>query len=408
MSSDIWRLAIYKEIKQVQRTRPYLVPLVECLHLPSLRTIPLAPGRLSKGKEFATENNHRGYYQSIIHRPDTNVSLSQLPRDHRTAAMSGTFHRFQDLPRELQLMVFEQVILATPKPRIVLIDAEEVVKFAQRFEFVGPGWVDYAAWTPVVENKEQLYAEKPTVVAWGLLGVNSASRYVATRFLHRSVEINPMVEINYLGNLVNVPYYGHLPKQLNLSVESDVFWVPDDLEEFCRIRNHRPTGSTDGEPEEDHMQSVMISLHTFEKAFQWKIDQSREDYLDVCETHRGWGSVLRTVLRYYFPRTRNLIVMVDVPRGHVSWDQIQVVGADDPTPYTLSDGDAPVRCYSALESYMALQSEYMRIIARELHQHLWLGFPQEEFDPEQRLTQPWPELSFAFRRPLFPPVLSQP
>lgn len=297
-------------------------------------------------------------------------------------------------------MVFEQVILATQKPRIVLIDAEEVIS-AEEVELVGPGRVDYAAWTPMVENKEQLHAEKPTVVAWSLLGVNSASRYVATRFLHRSVEINPMIEINYLGNLINIPYYGHLPKRLGLSVELDVFWVPDDLEEFCRIRNHRSTGNTDGDPEEDHMQSVMISLHTFEKTFQKKIDQSRQsrkEYLDVCETYLGEGSALRNFFRY-FPRMRNLIVMVDVPRGHLSWDQIQVVEADDPTPYTLGDEDAPNRCYSALESYLAVQSEFKRMIARELDQHLWLGEPYDEFDIEERLTQPWPELSFAFQRP---------
>lgn len=321
--------------------------------------------------------------------------------------MSGTFPRFQALPRELQLLVFEEVILATQKPRIALIDAEEVIS-TEEVELVGPGTIDYASWTPMVENEEQLHAEKPTVVAWSLLGVSSASRYVATRFLQRSVEINPMIEINYLGNLINVAYYGHLPKQLGLSLELDVFWIPDDLEEYYRIRNHRPTGSTGEEPEEDHMQSVMVSLHAFEKAFQWKIDQSREDYLDVCETYLGWGSVLRNVFRRYFPRMRNLIVMVDVPRGHVSWDQIQVVGADDPTPYTLSDEDAPARCYSALESYMALQSEYMRIIARELRQYLSLGLPLDEFDPEERLTQPWPELSFAFRRPSLLPTPSQP
>lgn len=296
-------------------------------------------------------------------------------------------------------MVFEQIIYMTLKPRIVLIDAEEHERFY-------PNHGSFLAWKLRVENYEQLHAEKPTVVAWSLLGVNSASRYVATQFLYRFVDKIPMIEVTNKWSSRRIPYTNQVPKELGLSLEYDVFWVPDDLPKFVKTLGGIPTGH--GRPEEDDMRCVMISLHTFEKAFQWQIDESREDYLDVSETHLGDESVLRDFFRY-FPQTRNLIVMVDVPRGPIScWDQIQVVGADDPTPYTFSDEDAPARCYSALESYMAVQSEYMRIIAREFNHHEMLGFHPDDFDRHGSLTRPWPELSFAFRRPSLPPASSQP
>ncbi|KAK7713711.1 hypothetical protein SLS63_012026 [Diaporthe eres] len=290
--------------------------------------------------------------------------------------MSGIFHRFQALPWELQLMVFEEFILATKKPRIALLDVEDV-------DLGIPDDPDFPAWRIRIDNPEQLHAEKPTVVARSLLGVSSASRHVATRFLDRP------------DHTWDPPYCHHLPAELGLSVERDVFWVPDDLPQDMKTRSGGPAGH--GRSEEDDMEFVMISLDTFERHFQWGTNQLWEDREEIRGSEIGRRSVLRKFF-WTYPRSRHLIIMVDVPRGHVSWDQIQVVGSNDPTPYTMRDEDGPARCHSALENYVALQSDYMRITARELDTHITLGLDYE-FDPEYRWTQPWPELSFAFLRP---------
>lgn len=131
----------------------------------------------------------------------------------------------------------------------------------------------------------------------------------------------------------------------------------------------------------------------------------------------GRHSLLREFF-FRYPLLKNLIVMVDAPRAHVALDQIQIVGADDPTAYTMTDEDGPARCHSAFEKWVALQSECIKLATseRELHEEdvrrmrEEMGADGSYFDeamirddndepfchPEYRWLQPWPELSFAF------------
>jgi hypothetical protein len=50
----------------------------------------------------------------------------------------------------------------------------------------------------------------------------------------------------------------------------------------------------------------------------------------------------------------NLVVMVDVPRGQVSWNQLQVVDIDDTALYEMGAKGGPERCLSVFQNYQAL------------------------------------------------------
>ncbi|KAG6358518.1 hypothetical protein INS49_014402 [Diaporthe citri] len=299
--------------------------------------------------------------------------------------MSSTFHHLQLLPFELQLMVFEEVILATQKPRIVLLDVEEVqIVDTDLPELLGLQLL--SGWKFRVENREELHAENPKVVASSLLGVCSASRHVAARSLGRPDEI------------IKPPQNDNALMGLDLSHTSDVFWLSDDMARFMDICDGVPIG--EGLPDEDDMDTVMLSLQTLEQVFHLRNIQIREDHENLIRVSMYQGSVLHDLF-LTFPGVRNLVIMVDVPRGHISWDQLQVFGANNPTPVTMSDEDGPARCHSALESYLALQSDYMKIVARERQTHE-AGFHPDDLDENMWFRQ-WPEISFAcLRRSLSP------
>lgn len=297
--------------------------------------------------------------------------------------MSGIFHRFQALPWELQLMVFEEFILATKKPRIVLLDVEEV-------QIVTPDILDFDGWQFRVGNREELHAENPRVVARSLLGVCSASRHAATQFLDRPDEI------------IKPPRYDTALMGLGLSLSSDVFWIPDDLLQFMKTCDNIPASYLP--PEEEDIDTVMLSLHTLEQVFHRCNARIREDHSDL-----GQGAVYHHALLhelfFAFSGMRNLVIMVDVPRGHVSWDQLQVVGVNDPTSVTMSVEDGPARCHSALENYLALQSDYMKVVAHERRvNHEMMDSEDETTDFEDDgWFQQWPDISFAFMKPLLSP-----
>lgn len=276
-------------------------------------------------------------------------------------------------------MVFEEVILATQKPRIVLLDVEEFQVDVPDL----PEWFDpeYICWQFRVENREELRAENPKVVARNLLGACSASRHVAARFLDRPGDIikPPANDIGLMG--------------LGLSLTSDVFWISDDMERFMRVSGGFPVGQ--GLPDEHDMDTVMLSLHTFEQVFDLDNIQTPEDHENVSAPLYE-GSLLHD-LCFTFTGARNLVIMVDVPRGHVSWDQLHFRGANDPTPVAMSDEDGPARCHSALESYLALQSDYMKLVARERQIHM-LPLHPDVLDENMWFRQ-WPEISFAFLKP---------
>lgn len=295
-------------------------------------------------------------------------------------------------------MIFEEFILATKKPRIVLVSIEEV-------ELNNPEYPDARGWRFRVGNPGQLHTSNPPVVARSLLEVSSASRHVATRFLDQHPET------------INPPRFTDALTGLGLSITSDIFWLLDDVPRIFNVYWDFVT-LREGPCEEAKMHSVMISLHAFEEALHWKeYNEMDGEYVDGPQV--GRNSLLREFF-FRFPVMKNLIVMVDAPRDQVSLDQIQIIGADDPTAYIMSDEDGPARCHSAFEKYVALQSECIKMatsereihkmVVRKMHEEMGSDFSDDDDEmigadyeelyrrPEYRWLQPWPELSFAFLR----------
>lgn len=301
-------------------------------------------------------------------------------------------------------MIFEEFISATKKPRMVLMNIEEVelkVRIGvdldeleldeferEELERNHPRYPYSHGWTFHVGNPWQLHASNPAVVARGLLEVCSASRYVATRFLDQ----NP--------HTINPPCFTAALTGLGLSFKFDTFWLLDDFSRLVNIYWDLPS-VREGPFEERKMHSVMISLHAFEEALQWREKNRMTGEYVNRPLQVGRNSLLREFF-FRYPVLKNLIVMVDAPRNHVALDQIQFVGADDPTAYTMSEEDGLARCHAAFEKYVALQSECIKLATseREIHEGIFGDRNDENFsDPEYRWLQPWPELSFAFFRP---------
>lgn len=337
-------------------------------------------------------------------------------------------------------MIFEEFISATKEPRIVLTSIEEVeleegeleegeleevdlevelealalegfeledleeLRELAREERDHPGHQYEHGWTFRVGNPGQLHASNPSVIARSLLEVSSASRHVATRFLDQAPET------------INPPCFTAALTGLGLSFTSDIFWLLDDFPRLVNIYWDLPS-VREGPFEEAEMHSVMISLPAFEEALNWREKNQRTgEYLNR-PYQVGRNSLLREFF-FRYPVLENLIVMIDAPRAHVALDQIQIVGADDPTAYTMSDKNGPARCHSAFEKWVALQSECIKLATseRELHEadvrrmREKMGADGSYFDeamirddndepfchPEYRWLQPWPELSFAF------------
>lgn len=335
-------------------------------------------------------------------------------------------------------MIFEEFIAATKEPRNVLMNIEEVEledceceesereEFEIRAELEGFGLAGdeleelvseelerqvflrnhpefhYShGWTFHVGNSWQLHASNPAVVARGLLEVCSASRYVATRFLDQH------------PHTISPPSFTAALTGLGLSFTSDIFWLLDDFSRLVNIYWDLPS-MREGPFEEAEIHSVIVSLNAFEEALNWreKNELTGEYHNEPYQVKRN--SLLREFF-FRYPLLKNLIVMVDAPRGDVALDPIQFVGADDPTAYTMSVEDGPARCHAAFEKYVALQSGCIKFATsereeheakrREMHEEMGSDLSDdgdgddkdEPFcHPEYRWLQPWPELSFAF------------
>lgn len=123
--------------------------------------------------------------------------------------MSSDFDHLQRLPRELQLMVFEEFIRAAQEPRIVLLDVEDCE--ALDYDYHADEMVPVLGWKLRVDNREQLHSESPAVVARRLLAVCSTSRRVAKRFLDRPDAV------------AQAPEHCEALMGLGLSLDDDIF-----------------------------------------------------------------------------------------------------------------------------------------------------------------------------------------
>lgn len=270
------------------------------------------------------------------------------------------FPQFQLLPPELQLMVWEEVVSAIEKPRVVLLDVEECPDF-QIAEYSE----DLDVWRIRVDNSEELFAESHLAAALNLSGVCSTSRYVATRTLDQI-------------HIVNPPQYCLAFEDLGLSLSSDVFWIPDNLLRFMQARQD-PSVILEAADEHD-INQLMISLDSLEKLVHWATGHW-ELYEDTNEDMHMLSLFLEELFDS-FRSAHALIVMVDVPRGHVSWDQIQVAG--------LHEDNVPDRCHSVFQLYEARYDDFTE---------RWASVAEEHgLKPPDASARAWPELSSAFRK----------
>lgn len=281
--------------------------------------------------------------------------------------MSANFHHLQRLSPELQLMVFEEFIRAAQSPRIVLLDVEgcQVLKYNA---FLGHE-VPVPGLRFRVDNREELHSESPAVVARRLLAVCSSSRQVAKRFLERPDCIDQPPE-DYEALM-----------GLGLSLHDDCFWVPDDLPRYMEV--HRRPAAALEYSDQHRIRSIMLSLDTFEESLDWARKRwERDEY--VSEADLRLRFTLEDLLASYFG-LQSLIIMVNVPRQHVCWDQMQIVNPNDGAQFDMSDEHGSARCKSVFEKYEALRTEHMQMRSTCM--------PDYNSD-----RQPYPELCFAFPR----------
>ncbi|KAK2609400.1 hypothetical protein N8I77_002897 [Diaporthe amygdali] len=297
------------------------------------------------------------------------MSQPQESQEHQMQAKTlGRFSCFQVLPSELQLMVFEEVVLATLKPRVVLLDVEARSSFHPDFHLI--------CWQITVENRQQLHEENPSVVAHKIMGISSAGGYTGTRFLNTL-------------NVIDPPRYCSALFGLGVSLAWDLFWLPDNLEQFMATRQY--PALLRGPTDEDEINFIMMSLHVFEEAVRWA-GRRWEQHEELNENTQRRQFLLNEVFEC-FPSSWELVIMVNVPRGHISWDEVQLTGINDPEILTMGDReDGPDRCHSVYQTYEMLHDGLMEVYASQLNEG------NEDLLFRDGLERAWPQLSFAFRK----------
>lgn len=261
-------------------------------------------------------------------------------------------------------MVFEEFLLESLKPRVVILDMVKVQIFT---------WAHVTGWEWLLGNREALQAESPATLAAILREVNSTARSVANQFLERfSGPVDPPI---------NAPAL--MGPELGLSLSRDLFWLPDDLQKFGLARLGPPAVS--GPADDDNISVIMISLASFEEGLGWAMEQ----WENSNDEFTLWFNLKALLLRILdcFPSAGKLIVTVDVPRRNICWAQLQEVGVSD-TALLRMGGDGARRCRSVNNAYQWLHQQIMGDEAHEdfLFGPLWSGGEL-------------PELSFAFLRP---------
>lgn len=270
--------------------------------------------------------------------------------------MPAKFHFFQLLPVELQLMVFEEFFRAEQKPRIVLLDAEGC-----------KGPLDWEkrptlSWRLTVNNREQLHWENMSAVARGLLALCSSSRRVATQFLDRPQRV-----------IKEAPEEHPALMGLGLSLRHDLFWLPDTLAPFTAFHGHPLAGGLEGLSDERRMRTIMISLDTFEVALHWASDQ----WFNNERTKLGADLhfLLSALFTRWYWEARVLIIMVDVPRRHVSLDEFKIFRTDGRTRFNrMLDEHESARCNSVFGKYVALRNREWQENRQWWPRHLYFAF----------------------------------
>lgn len=288
-------------------------------------------------------------------------SNAPAPPPIRPSKPAIDFPMFSLLPMELQLQIFEQALEdLADKPRIALLGATSTPCFDKST----PGRGVTIGWTLIVENSEELHRDNPYDLAHRLLQICPSGAHIAKRFFKSHVVWDP-------------PHYCGALQNLDLSLDSDIFWLPDDLYQFFSTRAGT-AASPQCHQDESWIRRLMISLDTLEEVMHWSQGRILEH-----EMPEGYLSspilctaVLETIFGTYSGCTE-LIVVVGAERRHLSWDEVRYVPpaegdqpeCNGPKPEWEVDQDAQPRCRALWDEYYSLD-ECEEIV--------------------------WPEMSFAF------------
>lgn len=261
-------------------------------------------------------------------------------------------------------MVFEEFLLESLKPRVVLLNVLKTQVFS---------WTHSTIWEWRVANRASLQAEGPAAAAAVLHEVNPMARSVANQFRERLglPDDPPPITPTPAGNELRLPLSSN-----------DLFWLPDEIQNVSIARLVPPiVGATN----DDHIAVIMLGLESFEFCLRLAMDHPNLDQPDEFRPGTFLRDALLTIFDC-FPTASRLIVTVDVPRHHISSDQLQEVRVTDAALLRM-EGDGPRRCYSAHNAYEMLQEYLMK-----------------DDDEGFFFRQGWagrvlPELSFAFLRP---------
>lgn len=300
------------------------------------------------GKGSLSKRLHIGNdYDRAFSRETTATAHTVDQTSSRLKEPVGTFSMFELLPTEIQFHVFEQALADIDKPRICLLDVATIPCFGQSHFDRGLTM----GWSLSVHNRTRIHSENPFRLARSLLDTCPSGAYVAERFLQSHVVWDP-------------PHYCAELKTLDLSLSSDVFWLPDDLYEFFALRSI-PAACAETGRDECRIRRLMISLSTFEKVLCWHDGHVQDDEVRGSEASRTDLQMVLERTFWSYPGCTELVVLVDADRGsserpHLSWDKLRYIPPTTADQYPGPkhewniDQDIDLRCCAIWDQYHEL------------------------------------------------------
>ncbi|KAF3763845.1 hypothetical protein M406DRAFT_75078 [Cryphonectria parasitica EP155] len=244
----------------------------------------------------------------------TPVTIAQTPAGNLTLTR---------LPAEIQLQIYDEALRSLCKPRIVQLDIQTVPCFDQTRRHLGVT----RSWELTVPNRAYLHLENAREMARTLLPLSTSGRHTAEQFL-RTHEV------------LETPSRCRAMLGLDLSLVSDVFWLPHDLCDFATVRKrYAPAWKGQDAVDEGRVRRVMMSLETLELELAWaRGDIGQLDLVATAvagRTEEGEAEAnsimqsvtpLQDILLRYYPLCDEVVVLVGLQgRPHVSWDDLYYV-----------------------------------------------------------------------------------
>lgn len=249
----------------------------------------------------------------------------------------GNFCLFQHLPFELQLMVFWEALSQLPNPRIVQLDVEAV-----------PVYTPIGGRQSKINNHTELRNENALGLARNLLRLCKSGYYVGRRFIDNHQVWDPPRH--------NQELLGH-----DLSLSSDIFWLPNDLHKFYWTID---LAGRDDYKNEERIAHLMVGIDALEEVLGWEMGRFDDQVLAV-EANRYLSTVDLMLTLFMilaeFSSCEEIIVMVSTPSGdrkHISWSDLNYVPPEDEKMVSKFDlyaagQDEADRCQSLSQTYYA-------------------------------------------------------